>query len=550
MSAAPAIRGDREPGGETSASPIALPHRPLSTRQPARIGFPDVTRAAPRRSARLSAATIRSRSPATSSSVSVRSGAWKARWSATDFRPSPTCVALVDVEEARLAELRAGRLVRRGDERADLDVLADRDGDVLPVGRVGDHVVVEDPLGDGRHQRLDVELEDAPAPLEERRVELAEPARVRLRRLAGMQVVERRAPRRRAGCGTPRRSPRRPPAPPRSRPRRSRRRASAPRGAARPRSAGTRARARRGGRRRVARVDVDARRLDEAREQRRPQDGVLAAHRLGQPQRRAGRGRSAVRLHVYASEKPAPTSTSSSVAAEPLLGRQVAGDGAAEGHRVRDPVEHRPRDLLDEVDLARHVAGTPRRDGHLPRRRSSKPRPPRIARCSSSGTSSPIRRRARSGRSVTSGRGREARRGRRRGRRARRPRGRRAAGSRAPRPARPHRGRRPSPTCSSPPCAARARSEVRSTPIGSKFAASSSTSVVCVLDLRLEPAHDRGERDRPLAVRDQEVARQELALRSRRASAGSRPVARGGRRCGRRRASRGRTRGAGSPRRA
>ena len=44
---------------------------------------------APNRSA--SAATIRSRRVAASSSVSVRSGAWKARWSATDFRPSPTC---------------------------------------------------------------------------------------------------------------------------------------------------------------------------------------------------------------------------------------------------------------------------------------------------------------------------------------------------------------------------------------------------------------------------------------------------------------------------
>ena len=35
----------------------------------------------------------------------------------------------------------------------------------------------------------------------------------------------------------------------------------------------------------VARVDVHPRRLDETVEQRRPQHGVLAAHRLGEPQR-------------------------------------------------------------------------------------------------------------------------------------------------------------------------------------------------------------------------------------------------------------------------
>ena len=201
---------------------------------------------APWRSAR--SATIRSRATATSSSVSVRSGDWKARWRATDFRPGPTC------SPRYTSKTRASRSVAPAASCAAATSApastssSDRDGDVLPVRRVGDHVVVEDPLGDGRHQRLDVELEDAPAPLEERRVQLAEPARVRLGRLAGMQLARATRAARRAGCGAPRRAPRRPPAPPRSRPRRSRRRASAPRGAARPRRAGTRARARRGGR--------------------------------------------------------------------------------------------------------------------------------------------------------------------------------------------------------------------------------------------------------------------------------------------------------------
>ncbi len=44
---------------------------------------------APKRSAR--AATMRSRAAVASSSVSVRSGDWNARWIATDLRPAPTC---------------------------------------------------------------------------------------------------------------------------------------------------------------------------------------------------------------------------------------------------------------------------------------------------------------------------------------------------------------------------------------------------------------------------------------------------------------------------
>ena len=45
-----------------------------------------------------------------------------------------------------LAELGASCLVGRRDDRAGLDVLGDRDGDVLPVRGVRDDVLVEDPL--------------------------------------------------------------------------------------------------------------------------------------------------------------------------------------------------------------------------------------------------------------------------------------------------------------------------------------------------------------------------------------------------------------------
>ena len=46
--------------------------------------------------------------------------------------------------------------------------------------------------------------------------------------------------------------------------------------------------------------------------------------------------------------------------------RQVPGDRAPERHRARDAVEHDARDLLDDVDLARHVARAPGRDGDVP----------------------------------------------------------------------------------------------------------------------------------------------------------------------------------------
>ena len=113
-----------------------------------------------------------------------------------------------------------------------------------------------------------------------------------------------------------------------------------------------------------ARVDVDLRSRDEALEERRPEDGVLAAHRIRQPQRvglRVARGQAPrVRLREAGADEDVLDDP-----AEPLERRQVTGDRTAERHRVRHAVEHRPRDLLDEVDLTGHVARTPRRDGHL-----------------------------------------------------------------------------------------------------------------------------------------------------------------------------------------
>ena len=182
---------------------------------------------------------------------------------------------------------------------------------------------------------------------------------------------------------------------------------------------------------------------------------------------------------MYASERPAPTSASSTSAPEPLLLREPPANVPPQRHRERDPVEKRPRDLFDHVDLARDVARAPRRDGDVPVRRRPRSRSrSSVARCSSGGTSRPIRRDRALGPEAERPGAPGARRGRRRAPSCARRSDRRAGGSRAPRRARRGTGRPPSPSGSSRPCAARAARSVRRIPSGSKFAASSSTSVV------------------------------------------------------------------------
>ena len=86
--------GDHEHREPHHRDAVAAPHAPdyaaddeigLRTGGTARV-----MRAARRRSGRRSASTIRARAASASSSVSVRSGAWKTRCTATDFLPSPT----------------------------------------------------------------------------------------------------------------------------------------------------------------------------------------------------------------------------------------------------------------------------------------------------------------------------------------------------------------------------------------------------------------------------------------------------------------------------
>ena len=218
---------------------------------------------------------------------------------------------------------------------------------------------------------------------------------------------------------------------------------------------------------------------------------------------------------------------------------------------MRHAVEDDARDLLDEVDLARDVARAPRRHGHLAtRRRRSKPRRSRIARCSSSGDVEPDQRARALGPE-------------------RRPRV--APGRPAWTSARPSSSAPARSTSSLLASTAAGSAAYGSTPFSQRFEPSVRSAEPLggaqdadrlevrrleqhlgrlLRHLGVEAAHDRRERDGLLAVGDQQVGGSELALR-----AVERPQllprrARGGRRSARRRASSGRRRAAGCPRRA
>ena len=106
-----------------------------------------------------------------------------------------------------------------------------------------------------------------------------------------------------------------------------------------------------------------------------------------------GSDRTATRLHVYASERPAPTSASSTTRRRRCSFVRRPADVAPQRHRVRDAVEDESRDLLDEVDLAGRRRARARSARSRPSRRRPRSRArAAIARCSSGGTSRPISR--------------------------------------------------------------------------------------------------------------------------------------------------------------
>ena len=73
------------------------------------------------------------------------------------------------------------------DERTHFDVLVDDQRDVLENGREREHVLVDDSLGNRFEERPEIELECTPLTAEQRRMELAQPARLSRCRLAGVK---------------------------------------------------------------------------------------------------------------------------------------------------------------------------------------------------------------------------------------------------------------------------------------------------------------------------------------------------------------------------
>ena len=105
-------------------------------------------------------------------------------------------------------------------------------------------------------------------------------------------------------------------------------------------------------------VAVALRRLDEARQQRRAQRGQLDGDRLRAASRSCRRpgGGSACTSRRTRARRAHPRRGAAVAAA-----RQRSEHRASRGQRERHGVEPEARDLLDDVDLARHVARAPRR---------------------------------------------------------------------------------------------------------------------------------------------------------------------------------------------
>ena len=219
-----------------------------------------------------------------------------------------------------------------------------------------------------------------------------------------------------------------------------------------------------------------------------------------------GSGSAATRLQVYASLNPAPTRTSSTSRRSRCSLVRWPTTARRSGIVVRHAVEDDACNLLDDVDLPRHVARPPCRDRHIPLVGDIEAEPLEDGALLVASD----RRARRSGRYAPAGAGRRAARAARRGRR-------RAPASSPPARSTINRlariaagsaryGSTPFSQRFDPSVRSPSRSDVRKTPIGSKFAASSSTSRRLRRHLAVCPAHDRRERNRLLAVGDQQVS--------------------------------------------
>ena len=111
--------------------------------------------------------------------------------------------------------------------------------------------------------------------------------------------------------------------------------------------------------------DVVAGGADQPVEERRPQDALQLRQRLRQSERVRVRVVRLQRVRVRLEEAAADEHVRD-LAPETLLERQPAEHLAPGRKRRRHLLEMEPRDLLDEVDLAPHVAGAPVRRADVP----------------------------------------------------------------------------------------------------------------------------------------------------------------------------------------
>ena len=318
------------------------------------------------------------------------------------------------------------------------------------------------------------------------------------------------------------------------------------RGRSRPRRSRRRARARPAARRR----QVDARDLEQrdpptrprrrcGRRPRRGSAGAASAARCSSTE--IGSGSFQVRVVVGAQARRVRLGEAEAdervldAAAELLLARQRAEHRAPRGQRERDVLEPEARDLLDDVDLAGHVAGAPgRRDDA--RRRRGRSRAARAGACWSAGRRldrrSP-RRRARAGSAITGRAGSSpctsvcggpARAGRARA----------GAASRGSAAGPARYGSTPFSQRFEPSVRRRSRSDVRKMPCGSKFAASSSTVVVASPISVSSPPMIPASATDALGVGDHQVVGRQLALDAVERAQPLARRARGGRRSARR----------------
>ena len=463
------------PAPPAAPSTAATAAAPSTTRIPIarsirgfrRTGF--ILRAAPRRTAPRALHDQR-RSLAASSSESVRSADWNGPRRRSTSAPRPP--ARPGRHRRRASPAAPGRRLPALPRQAHRPhLLVDGEREILRAPADTDHVLVGDRLARAGEQHVQVELEHAPRPGEQA------PDAARRRAPAPVEPPSRDGSRssarsiRRPRRGEPSAEPRRRPWPGCSRPRRSPPRAALVRQG----SPGRYTRASSNSPTECAVLDVAADGVDEAREQAGPQRR-RAPRRSARADARRRVGSSGRSEGVYVSANPSPASTSSTRRERRWSGVSAPNMRGARGS-VNGTSSIRKRAISSTTSISR---GTSRArqvgDDHIVAG-DSKPRRPSSARWSSAGVSRPMTSSARSGgRRSRAGRG--GRPARRCARPSGRPRSRRSAAWRGRAAGSARCGSTPFSHRFEPSVRSRSRSELRKMPIGSKFAASSRTSVV------------------------------------------------------------------------